>query len=544
MTGSVEEEILELRARYRSDRDPSGRGFAPLADALRRAGRLDEAAALVDEGLAVLPDFCAGHLVAAWVHRDRGDTEGAQVALREVLRLDPLNVLALRHLARFREDAGDDGEAGDLMARAAGVDGGAGEYVDSELLVTGSTTTPPEVDVPDGPGGSGGAEGSLADAEPGEVGEAEGAETRFPASDEAPAGDLPDANPDWFVDSWGDGEEEAEEPPFPGEGVHTRTMAELYASQGLLDRAVEVYQDLVDLDPGNDELTARLAELVERRRLRRTQGQEAVVSAADTPREAVSAGVAETAPEAAPEAAPDAAEATPDAAEAATPVPVERVAPGFDPDADADADDTAALLHLPTGGDLVESPFSWIAPTSPEPGEAEGAGVPVADFFDGLLSWVPAESGDEGEAPVESAALGTVEVEAVNAVDAPETVDGLEAVDGLQAVEEVQEAGVSERVEVGFGVPDSGGYEPLPSGPPGSPDHPVSVEDLAPDGELPSWVPVEFLAPAGPLPHWVPISELAPDPAATTERSPTLDSPPPPDATDDEFRAWLERLRL
>jgi tetratricopeptide (TPR) repeat protein len=497
VTGSVEEEILELRARHRSDRDPSGRGFAPLADALRRAGRLDEAAAVVDEGLSALPDFSAGHMVAAWIRRDRGDAEGAQAALREVLRRDPLNVLALRHLARFRSEAGDAEEAGQLMERAAGVDGGAGEQVDAEVLVTRAPAPSSSAEAPGGHPGTGATDE-----------ESTGPEGAGSQATEAalPVPDLPDANPDWFAESWSEGEAEAEEPPFPGEGVHTRTMAELYASQGLLDRAVEVYQGLLELDPGNDELTDRLAALVEQRRLRRAQGHEAAGPGVESP-----------------------AEGGPGAA---LPAGNEEVAPF----SDLDTDESAATLHLPTGGDVVESPFSWTSPTSGEPAEAEGSDVPVAGFFDELLSWAPPEAGGEVEDETESRSAA---IEASGGMEEPVA---LEAVEGLEAVERVE-------VELLGAEPDtmeSGevAAEPVPVGPPGSPDNPVAVEELAPDGEIPAWVPVEALAPDGPLPSWVPIGELAPDPAEERDPSAALGSPPPPDATDDEFRAWLERLRL
>jgi tetratricopeptide (TPR) repeat protein len=50
------------------------------------------------------------------------------------------------------------------------------------------------------------------------------------------------------------------EPPEP-EPVVTETMAEVYAKQGLLDNAVEVYRKLVEARPGDDGLAARLAEL-------------------------------------------------------------------------------------------------------------------------------------------------------------------------------------------------------------------------------------------------------------------------------------------
>jgi tetratricopeptide (TPR) repeat protein len=44
--------------------------------------------------------------------------------------------------------------------------------------------------------------------------------------------------------------------------INTRTMAELYVTQGLWSRAVEVYRNLVDASPGKDALQMRLDEVV------------------------------------------------------------------------------------------------------------------------------------------------------------------------------------------------------------------------------------------------------------------------------------------
>lgn len=671
MTGSVEEEILELRDRYRSDRDPSGRGFVPLADALRRAGRLDEAMALVEEGLAALPDLSPAHLVAAWIHRDLGNTEGAQGSLRAVLRLDPLNVVALRHLARFREADGDGDEAEVLLARAVGVDGGAGVEVDREVLGTAAAPEPtgaggvvvpipgsvagsvaddgeagaaltdageagwPEVEA-DGPEADTGwseigADGPEADAGRPEVvadefdvevawpeagadgadsvagwpevdagsteeeaawpgGDASAAVESGPGTDvadaDAPPGDagdeeaagdlpwaplaeepaaedatLPDADPDWFVEPWEEpGDDGADEPPFPGEGVHTRTMGELYASQGLLDRAVEVFEGLVEADPGDAGLAARLDELRERRRARRLQGL--------------------------------AADPQPTALDAPAPSPEEES--GAVPDvttAESGEGPGAETLHLPTdaGSAGVESPFAWTQPSGGEDGGANegGAGPTVSDFFDDILGWTPGESveavaeaeeaddeapsaateeaaeaedeapatataaeaedGAEDHAPTEAPWGEGVEDEAPQGVStqavAPDSLEEIPVQDGPAAAELVPSepfSPIAERVEVESGLE----VEVEAPAPTGGPDDPIPVSELAPDGPLPTWVPVASLAPDGPVPTWVPVASLAPDPPQEPAPAPDEAPTPSPDASDDDFRAWLERLRL
>ena len=50
-------------------------------------------------------------------------------------------------------------------------------------------------------------------------------------------------------------------PDEPTEQIQTRTMADLYVIQGLIDRAIDVYQHLVDDAPDDAGLRARLEEL-------------------------------------------------------------------------------------------------------------------------------------------------------------------------------------------------------------------------------------------------------------------------------------------
>ncbi len=54
-----------------------------------------------------------------------------------------------------------------------------------------------------------------------------------------------------------------ESPPTDGDiyKIYTRTLAELYAGQGGVDKAIEVYRKLVSDDPGNSALARRLHEL-------------------------------------------------------------------------------------------------------------------------------------------------------------------------------------------------------------------------------------------------------------------------------------------
>jgi hypothetical protein len=117
-------------------------------------------------------------------------------------------------------------------------------------------------------------------------------------------------------------------------GPRTRTMAELYARQGLHDRAVEVYEHLLAESPGDDALRSRLGEL----RAEMGEGEAEGVAAEE-------------------------------------------------------AVETAAR-HMSESGhhEPVDSPFSWAETAAETEGEARATGgTPASEYFAELLAWEPAE---------------------------------------------------------------------------------------------------------------------------------------------------------
>ena len=134
--------------------------------------------------------------------------------------------------------------------------------------------------------------------------------------------------------------EEIDEPP-----IYTRTIAELYVTQGAVDRAVEVYRNLVESEPANTELTERLALL-----------------------EAQLEGQAAPEAEVAEEAASDMSD-----------------------------DQTVESLarHLAESGDAthdVDTPFAW---TEEEKAETPSDAPPISEYFTRMLAWRP--DGGEGD---------------------------------------------------------------------------------------------------------------------------------------------------
>ena len=98
-------EIEKLKARF--DENPEGRYFAPLADAYRKTGRLDEAIELIQQGLSRHPDYLSAHIVLGRCYLGKKDDPAAKQTFEGVLALDSENIIALKSLAEIGERTGD-----------------------------------------------------------------------------------------------------------------------------------------------------------------------------------------------------------------------------------------------------------------------------------------------------------------------------------------------------------------------------------------------------------------------------------------------------
>ncbi len=78
-------------------REPNSLRFAEYADHLRRMGKLPDATAVCEHGLARHPGYATGHVVMAEILAAADMKEKASAELREALRLDPCHPRA--HLA-------------------------------------------------------------------------------------------------------------------------------------------------------------------------------------------------------------------------------------------------------------------------------------------------------------------------------------------------------------------------------------------------------------------------------------------------------------
>jgi len=279
------EEIRRFEEQYR--RQPESLVFARLADAYRKAGNPEKALEVLADGLARHPDYPSGHIVRARALNDLGRLDETLQSFRRALELDGANLVAIRELAGLAEERGDSGEARHWYERLAQIDP-ADEEVRRKLADLESARLEAEATESEGP------DPEPADSPPGMVeepvwwddsavdlalergdaeehpeygsiswGETGSAETRS-EEDVVEAilnGDVPEtvrAEDTWWYEEARDTDE-----PLPSRDadVLTRTMADLYAEQGLLREAVGIYEELIKDAPDDAQLLERLAAL-------------------------------------------------------------------------------------------------------------------------------------------------------------------------------------------------------------------------------------------------------------------------------------------
>lgn len=137
-------EIDKLEARWREN--PKGRNFAPLADAYRKAGLIDNAIDLLQNGLTLHPDYVSAHIVYGRCLIDKKDDAGAQEVFRKVLALDGENIIALRQLAEIAERSNRADEAVEWLTRLLNADPMNGDAAEALARAKGKLAAkPPEV---------------------------------------------------------------------------------------------------------------------------------------------------------------------------------------------------------------------------------------------------------------------------------------------------------------------------------------------------------------------------------------------------------------
>ncbi len=190
----------DLKARW--EREPLSRAFVPLAEEYRRLGRFPEAEKTCREGLQRHPNYHSARVLLGRTLLELDRLDEAAEEFRRVLESEPQNLLAGRLLAGIYRSQGRWGDALETFRRL-------------QLFYPDSAEVRTQVyQLERGPESG----GSPATGETGGI-------------------------------------------PSPGDALATNTLAEIYMRQGLVDRAVAVYENMLRADPDNRVVRQRIAEI-------------------------------------------------------------------------------------------------------------------------------------------------------------------------------------------------------------------------------------------------------------------------------------------
>lgn len=255
MSDAHHDEIAKLEALYAQN--PEGRLFTHLAEACRKVGDLDRAREVLTEGIQRHPDYSSAHVVLGRVLMDLDQYDEARAEFRRVLELDGHNLVALRSLGDIARIEGRDEDALEHYHQLLDLEPSDSDVRSVVDEMTDGLVVPAPGDEPDEapePEADERADGPETDEWADEVGEPE---TDAWTGDAEPEAVEPEAVEPMGMDEESGGEGE-------GADVMTETIAQVYARQGLYDRAAEVYRELVRTRPDDEGLRERLAEMEEK----------------------------------------------------------------------------------------------------------------------------------------------------------------------------------------------------------------------------------------------------------------------------------------
>ncbi len=258
-------------------KNPTSVLFARLADEVLNAGDAKRAAEICRRGLRYRPSYATGHLVMGRCHLAAGRSEEARQEFHKVLQLDSDNLSALWFIGRIESQMGWPESALQRFERILILDPLNPEVAAQAQTLRGSSVLPPAAGDRQDP-----ADGSLTDPEgeqdeerrvavhPHRVLDVPSAADEIEAANAAP---LPVEDLSLLIrEIVRGGRTPADGRRAPdgengtqtaGPTIATVTLAEFYASQGMVEQAADVLKDVVESDPGNARAAQRLESLRE-----------------------------------------------------------------------------------------------------------------------------------------------------------------------------------------------------------------------------------------------------------------------------------------
>lgn len=248
--------------------------FAPLSDLYRKLGLLDDAISTAQKGCAAHPEYALGFVALGNALYAKGQAAEARQALEKATALNPDHIQAMKVLSQIYAELGeislarqvlgqllkrdpDDLESNMLMSSLASAPASAPAAAPEEELLE-------EVEIIE----------ELEEVIEEPAPEAAAApKSAQPASAAVPV--APPAHVDELEDIWAieDLEEPGlaqspttelpQKPSAAPDPLTTATLAELYVSQGFLEKAIGIYRELLTAHPSNRQYRLRCEELVE-----------------------------------------------------------------------------------------------------------------------------------------------------------------------------------------------------------------------------------------------------------------------------------------
>ncbi|WP_136526629.1 tetratricopeptide repeat protein [Geomonas ferrireducens] len=244
--------------------------FAPLSELYRKLGLLDDAISVARKGCAAHPEYPLGLLALGNACYAKGESTDACQALEKAVELKPDHIQAMKLLSQIYVELGRVDAARNILGRVLQRDP---EDLESAMLLGSIVSMAPSASAEDE---------ILEEVEI--IEELEDVIEEAPDRAPAPFVSQPVSAPKHAVqkstpvsetdDFWAiedlEGEPELEEAPpaaasRPGapDPLTTATLAELYVSQGFLEKAQNIYRELLTAHPGNPQYRLRLEELAE-----------------------------------------------------------------------------------------------------------------------------------------------------------------------------------------------------------------------------------------------------------------------------------------
>ena len=210
-------------------KDPGSMVFAPLAEAYRKTGMLDEAIATAQDGLELHPNYVSGMVALGRAYYEKGLLIEAREILDQVHATAPDNIIAANILEEIKKTEARSQKSEETTEEVPQVGWAA------------PTVQEPEV---------------IEAVELEEVAEAEEVEAEEEAVTTTYGEEITEEL--WTGESIHEAPPGVEEEVRPKREITTSTIADLYIKQGYIDKAIDIYQALYNANPYNEEIKRKL----------------------------------------------------------------------------------------------------------------------------------------------------------------------------------------------------------------------------------------------------------------------------------------------